>query len=264
MSAKVSTSPNHERRIVLKIAASASIGGLASATIPGVGLTSSERAYDVIVVGAGMAGLYAARELLSKGYRVRVLEAADRHGGRIHSATLGETRIELGAEEHYLGRNNPIYEAVVNAFGSDVYAETYVGEEMISMDGGRTCWEETGDCEDDADIRNYWEYLEYWENYANPGGHEDFTVTMADDVYTRYGVDRNHRAYHLFDNGIAGSVFGTSLQEISTKNEDLVIVQEAKLKCRRISPRQKQLGNIDSEEYPNGVPVDIQKSTAID
>ena len=55
---------------------------------------------DVAVVGAGVAGLAAARELRQKGFNVAVFEARDRIGGRIH--THRDERlplpIELGAE----------------------------------------------------------------------------------------------------------------------------------------------------------------------
>ena len=38
---------------------------------------------DTIIIGAGAAGLMAARELVRAGKTVRVLEASDRIGGRI-------------------------------------------------------------------------------------------------------------------------------------------------------------------------------------
>lgn len=56
--------------------------------------------HDVVVIGAGLAGLAAARELAARGKRVVVLEARGRVGGRVH--TLHEPGsplpIELGAE----------------------------------------------------------------------------------------------------------------------------------------------------------------------
>jgi monoamine oxidase len=55
---------------------------------------------DVIVVGAGIAGLAAARTLAEKGARVALVEARDRVGGRIYTlpSETGGLHVELGAE----------------------------------------------------------------------------------------------------------------------------------------------------------------------
>src|SRR5690606_29961560 len=55
---------------------------------------------DVVVVGAGVAGLAAAQALLDAGLDVRVLEARGRVGGRVHTYRdpLSPVPIELGAE----------------------------------------------------------------------------------------------------------------------------------------------------------------------
>src|SRR5687768_1657409 len=56
--------------------------------------------YDVLIIGAGAAGLMAAWELVQVDKKVAIIEARDRVGGRIH--TLEEEGfsmpIELGAE----------------------------------------------------------------------------------------------------------------------------------------------------------------------
>ena len=56
--------------------------------------------YDVVVIGAGFAGLVAARDLIEAGRNVVVLEARDRPGGRTYSDTFPGTDvvIDLGAE----------------------------------------------------------------------------------------------------------------------------------------------------------------------
>ncbi len=75
---------------------------------------ASNTTHDVVIVGVGSAGLYAAKTLIEDGYDVFIIEATGRIGGRVYSHTLGTTRIELGAEEHY-GRkgNNPVESATV-------------------------------------------------------------------------------------------------------------------------------------------------------
>src|SRR4051794_35902821 len=65
-----------------------------------LGGSMSDAAFDVIVIGAGVAGLAAAARLVAAGKRVLVLEARDRVGGRVN--TLHEPDwpipIERGAE----------------------------------------------------------------------------------------------------------------------------------------------------------------------
>ncbi len=54
---------------------------------------------DVLVVGAGLAGLTAARNLVAAGYSVLVLEARDRVGGRMVNEDIGDGKIvEMGGQ----------------------------------------------------------------------------------------------------------------------------------------------------------------------
>jgi len=59
-----------------------------------------EKKFDVIVIGAGAAGLMAAWEIVRTGRTVAVLEARDRVGGRTHTITdpAFDMPVELGAE----------------------------------------------------------------------------------------------------------------------------------------------------------------------
>jgi monoamine oxidase len=65
---------------------------------------------DVLVLGAGVAGLAAAAKLTAAGVRVLLLEARDRIGGRIHTIRPAgsTTPVELGAEFIH-GRSNALW-----------------------------------------------------------------------------------------------------------------------------------------------------------
>lgn len=60
--------------------------------------SSEGAAREAIVVGAGIAGLVAARELVLQGYAVRVLEADSVAGGQVRSHEVAGIRLDAGAE----------------------------------------------------------------------------------------------------------------------------------------------------------------------
>lgn len=62
----------------------------------------------VLVIGAGMAGLSAARQLADRGFKVTVLEARDRIGGRIHTDRSLGSAVDLGAAWIHGTDGNPI------------------------------------------------------------------------------------------------------------------------------------------------------------
>src|SRR5882672_10509815 len=74
--------------------------GATSGSWPRYSTASPMQSPDVIVIGAGAAGLAAADELSRKGARVLILEARDRIGGRCWTRRIPGLSIpvELGAE----------------------------------------------------------------------------------------------------------------------------------------------------------------------
>jgi monoamine oxidase len=91
-----------------------------------------QQRYDVIIVGAGMAGLTAARTLTESGRRVVVLEAQDRIGGRgLTDETFGVPLDDGGAWLHGI-HGNPLVEMAEDrgfkhvATNTDVTATGYV------------------------------------------------------------------------------------------------------------------------------------------
>lgn len=90
--------------------------------------------FDVIVIGAGAAGLMAARELLRAGRSVAVLEARDRVGGRIWTRREAgfPAPIELGAE--FIHGNAALTSAVLSEAGGTVIESS---ESHVTLHDGK-------------------------------------------------------------------------------------------------------------------------------
>lgn len=89
------------------------------------------RGDTVVVIGAGVAGLAAARELADAGARVVVLEARDRIGGRVLSDRSWGVPIELGAAWVHGVKGNPLSRFV----GGSLVPTDYDDHAIRSADG---------------------------------------------------------------------------------------------------------------------------------
>jgi monoamine oxidase len=76
--------------------------------------------YDVIVVGAGAAGLMAARELGKAGKKVVILEARDRVGGRIYPLPEAEWGYEAQGGAEFVHGETPVTNALVKEAGLSI------------------------------------------------------------------------------------------------------------------------------------------------
>src|SRR5918999_3712449 len=89
---------------------------------------------DVVVVGAGVAGLIAARDLLAAGLSVLVLEARNRVGGRLLNHTLRNGAVvELGGQ--WVGPTQDRVLALAGELGVGVFPTYIEGDHLLDVDG---------------------------------------------------------------------------------------------------------------------------------
>lgn len=90
--------------------------------------------YDVVVVGAGLAGLTAARQLERAGLDVAVLEARDRVGGRILNRPIGEGKVvEVGGQ--WVGPGQDRLLALIGELGLSTFPTYNSGAHLFEYRG---------------------------------------------------------------------------------------------------------------------------------
>lgn len=95
-----------------------------------------ERRAEVVVVGAGLAGLMAARHLRAFGVDVLVLEARDRVGGRTYSIRAQDgTVIDMGGQ--WIGPSQRRLGALADDLGVTTFPTYDIGQNIQYIDGAR-------------------------------------------------------------------------------------------------------------------------------
>ena len=89
---------------------------------------------DVVIVGAGAAGLTAANELKKAGLSVAVLEARDRVGGRLHTDVIDGAMLEIGGQ--WVSPDQVVLLDLLDELGLKTYSRYRDGESVyIGADG---------------------------------------------------------------------------------------------------------------------------------
>ena len=89
--------------------------------------------YDVVVIGAGFAGLTAARELAKNGFDPVVMEGRDRVGGRSSTTTLAGIPVDLGGT--FVGRTQDAVLALAKELGCPTTPTYCAGTNLIRWRG---------------------------------------------------------------------------------------------------------------------------------
>lgn len=90
---------------------------------------------DVVVLGAGLSGLVAARHLAARGLSVRVLEARDRVGGRTLSLPLGRGVADLGGQ--WMAPTQDRLAGLAAELGVDTHAQHRSGRMVLGRSARR-------------------------------------------------------------------------------------------------------------------------------
>ncbi|PWY85792.1 monoamine oxidase maoN [Aspergillus sclerotioniger CBS 115572] len=102
----------------------------------------SDDGFDVIVIGAGYAGLTAIRDLCNLGYKVLLLEARDRVGGRTYTADVDGHLYEMGGAWVHWGQPHVYHEMhrygqtkMLNSNEAEIGCQSFF---TACIDGART------------------------------------------------------------------------------------------------------------------------------
>jgi monoamine oxidase len=122
-----------------RLLGTAALGTAATALPATPAFGASHVKADVAIVGAGLAGLTAARDLVKNGHSVVVLEARDRVGGRTLNHALGDGQVvEAGGE--FVGPTQDRVLALAKSLGVGTYKFYNEGDNVFIANGNRSVY----------------------------------------------------------------------------------------------------------------------------
>ena len=90
---------------------------------------------DVVIIGAGLAGLSAAEQLVRSGYKVIIAEGRGRVGGRVKTIKIADTEVDAGAT--WIGPHHTAVRELANRLGVQIIPQFHTGKCVLSFDGKR-------------------------------------------------------------------------------------------------------------------------------
>lgn len=159
---------------------------------------------NVIIIGAGAAGLYAAQQFIDKNIEVKVLEATDRYGGRIRlQQEFFDFPMEEGADWVY-GNNNSWYSHIENSGATLIQ---YPDNPVYSLDGV---------VKTEAELANDVGFLAAKAFIADIPNYNGPDLSMKQAVLSDPGLGPETQAHFIVD-AITSNSRGSSYETVSIK-----------------------------------------------
>jgi monoamine oxidase len=162
----------------------------------------------VLVVGAGMAGLAAARSLVDAGFRARLIEARDRIGGRVYTDRGWGTPIEMGASWIHGVTDNPLVELAQRAAAelapTDYYgwAKLVVDPQLPPLDYDQAKWrrfvERARSRVDDGSLAAA---VQAAGAHLSEAENAELAFYLTTEIENEYGADADQLSATTFDKG---------------------------------------------------------------
>src|SRR3954466_7447237 len=137
-------------RFTRRAAIGGAAAGAAAAAVPSAALAATKkkrkkptRYVDVVVVGAGLAGLTAARQLVAAGKKVVVIEADKRVGGRVLNLDIGGGKITEGGAE-FIGETQDHIAQLATDLGLKTFKTYNEGNNLYYRNGTALPYMSTG------------------------------------------------------------------------------------------------------------------------
>ncbi|WP_371670723.1 FAD-dependent oxidoreductase [Streptomyces sp. NBC_00289] len=137
LSPRISGRPDALSRRTLLGGAAAAAGAVALTGATATTAAAATRDADVVIVGGGLAGLVAARDLVAGGKTVVVLEARDRVGGRVVNLPLANGGVTEGGGE-FIGPTQDRIKALADSLGVATFTTYNTGKNLLYKDGKKS------------------------------------------------------------------------------------------------------------------------------